>query len=187
MVDPQWYMLYWGSRCILHTACWGGVGCEWGTISVYFGITYICFILEYSLSFVCSPSTNIDFFIYVKNIIWSAQTKSSLAQIMAWCLMVPSHFLNQCWLEITSRFSRGQWVNDTDDIWLPTFLNTLSALANSCVWVCGREDIKALHYWLPMWPDITSSCSVRRVSTVEAALMGPHHHVTTVNTTRNQF
>ena len=28
----------------LHKVCWGAVGCEWGTTSVYFGITYVCFI-----------------------------------------------------------------------------------------------------------------------------------------------
>ena len=30
----------------LHTVCWDAVGCEWGTTSVYFGITYVCFILS---------------------------------------------------------------------------------------------------------------------------------------------
>ena len=37
-------MAFWGSKWNLHTVCWGAVGCEWGTTSVYFGITYICFI-----------------------------------------------------------------------------------------------------------------------------------------------
>ena len=30
-VDPQWNILYWGSKWNLHTVCWGAVGCEWGT------------------------------------------------------------------------------------------------------------------------------------------------------------
>ena len=30
-VDPQWIILYWGSKWNLHTVCWGAVGCEWGT------------------------------------------------------------------------------------------------------------------------------------------------------------
>ena len=40
---------------------------------------------------------------------------STLAQVMACCLMAPSHYLNQCWL-ITSKIciihrrTRGQWV-----------------------------------------------------------------------------
>ena len=29
--DPQWIILYWGSKWNLHTVCWGAVGCEWGT------------------------------------------------------------------------------------------------------------------------------------------------------------
>ena len=44
MVDPQWIIWYWGSKWNLHTVCWSAVGCEWGTSSVYFGITYVCFI-----------------------------------------------------------------------------------------------------------------------------------------------
>ena len=44
MVDPQWDIWYWGSKWNLHTDCWSAVGCEWGTTSVYFGITCVCFI-----------------------------------------------------------------------------------------------------------------------------------------------
>ena len=44
MVDPQWDIWYWGSKWNLHTVCWSAVGCEWGTTSVYFGITYVCFV-----------------------------------------------------------------------------------------------------------------------------------------------
>ena len=40
MVDPHWNILYWRSKWIFHTVYWGVVGCEWGTTSVYFGITY---------------------------------------------------------------------------------------------------------------------------------------------------
>ena len=28
--------------------------------------------------------------------------KSTLVQVMAWCLMAPSHYLNQCWLRLCS-------------------------------------------------------------------------------------
>ena len=44
MVDPQWNIWYWGSKWNLHTIRWEAVGCEWGITSVYFGITYVCFI-----------------------------------------------------------------------------------------------------------------------------------------------
>ena len=33
--------------------------------------------------------------------IWWHGTRSTLAQVMACCLMAPSHYLNQCWLVIT--------------------------------------------------------------------------------------
>ena len=44
MGDPQWSILYWGSKWNLNTVCLYAVGCEWGTTSVYFGITCVCFI-----------------------------------------------------------------------------------------------------------------------------------------------
>ena len=37
--------------------------------------------------------------------IWRHGTRSTLAQVMACCLMAPSHYLNQCWL-ITSKVQR---------------------------------------------------------------------------------
>ena len=42
---PVWWNIWhWGSKWNLHTVCWDAVGCKWGTTSVYFGITYVCFI-----------------------------------------------------------------------------------------------------------------------------------------------
>ena len=35
--------------------------------------------------------------------IWRPRTESTLAQVMACCLMAPSHYLNQCWLIIRVR------------------------------------------------------------------------------------
>ena len=44
MVGPQWNILYWRSKWIFQAVCWDAVGCEWGTTSIYFGITYVwCF------------------------------------------------------------------------------------------------------------------------------------------------
>ena len=34
--------------------------------------------------------------------IWHHRYWTSLAQIMAWCLMAPSHWMNQCWLSSTT-------------------------------------------------------------------------------------
>ena len=33
--------------------------------------------------------------------IWWQRSGPTLAQVMAWCLMAPSHYLNQCWLIIS--------------------------------------------------------------------------------------
>ena len=54
---PKWNMLYWRSRCIFHTVCWGAVGCKWGTTSVSSGITYACFIPQIVLSLCVAPTT----------------------------------------------------------------------------------------------------------------------------------
>ena len=37
--------------------------------------------------------------------IWWQRSGSPLAQVMAWCLTAPSHYLKQCWLII----SEGEW------------------------------------------------------------------------------
>ena len=37
--------------------------------------------------------------------IWGHKSGSTLAQVMAWCLMAPNHYLNRCWLI----FSKVQW------------------------------------------------------------------------------
>ena len=54
-VDPQWNILHWGCKWNLHTVFWDAVGCDWGTTSVYFGITYVCFILSSLLVFILEP------------------------------------------------------------------------------------------------------------------------------------
>ena len=55
MADPQWNIWYWGSKWNLHTVSWDAVGCEWGTTSVYFGITYVCFIPSWLPVFAAEP------------------------------------------------------------------------------------------------------------------------------------
>ena len=78
MVDPQWNIWYWGSKWNLHTVCWDAVGCEWGTTSLYFGTTYVCFIPSRLPVFAVKPHyRHQDFFIFVKSIIWRSHTKSS--------------------------------------------------------------------------------------------------------------
>ena len=77
-VDLQWNIWYWGSKWNLHTVCWDAVGCELGTTSVYFGITYVCFIPSRLPVFVVEPQYRHQyFFIFVKSIIWRTYTKYS--------------------------------------------------------------------------------------------------------------
>ena len=79
-VDPQWDIWYWGSKWNLHTVCWSAVGCEWGTTSVYFGITYVCFIPSRLPVFAVEPQYLLQDFLFlskIKNFIWRTHTKSS--------------------------------------------------------------------------------------------------------------
>ena len=39
--------------------------------------------------------------LWPSDFIWWHRSRSTLAQVMAWCLMAPSHYLNQCWLLIS--------------------------------------------------------------------------------------
>ena len=68
MIDPQYNMLYSGSKWIFHTICRGAVGCDWGTASVYSGSSSVCLFPENVLSLPWGPSTNIELFNDVKNI-----------------------------------------------------------------------------------------------------------------------
>ena len=68
MVDPQWDIWYWGSKWNLHTVCWSAVGCEWGTTSVYFGITYVCFVLSRLPVFAVEPQYLLQDFSFLSKV-----------------------------------------------------------------------------------------------------------------------
>ena len=68
MVDPQWNIWYWGSKWNLHTVCWSAVGCEWGTTSVYFGITYVCFIPSRLPAFAVEPQYLLQYFLCLSKV-----------------------------------------------------------------------------------------------------------------------
>ena len=65
MVDPQWNIWYWGSKWNLHTVWWGAVGCECGANSVYFGITYVCFIPSRLPVFAVEPQYRVQDFLFL--------------------------------------------------------------------------------------------------------------------------
>ena len=77
MVDPQWNIWYWGSKWNLHTVCWSAVGCEWGTTSVYFGITYVCFIPSRLPVFAVEPQYLLQCFLFLSKVSFITHTKSS--------------------------------------------------------------------------------------------------------------
>ena len=68
MVDPQWNIWYWGSKWNLHTVCWDVVVCEWGTTSVYFGITYVCFIPSRLSVFAVEPQYRHQDLLFLKKV-----------------------------------------------------------------------------------------------------------------------
>ena len=83
MVDPQWNIWYWGSKWILHTVCWSVVGCEWGTTSVYFGITYVCFIPSRLPVFAVEPQYLLQYFLFLSKVSFELHIQN-LQKISCW-------------------------------------------------------------------------------------------------------
>ena len=76
MVDPQWNIWYWGSKWNLHTLCWDAVGCEWGTTSVYFGITFVCFIPSRLPVFAVEPQYRHQNFLFLSKVSFEGQIQN---------------------------------------------------------------------------------------------------------------
>ena len=83
MVDPQWDIWYWGSKWNLHTVCWSAVGCEWGTTSVYFGITYVCFIPTRLPVFAVEPKYLLQCFLFLSKVSFELHIQN-LQKISCW-------------------------------------------------------------------------------------------------------
>ena len=83
MVDPQWNIWYWGSKWNLHTVCWSAVGCEWGTTSVYFGITYVCFIPSRLPVFAVEPQYLLQYFLFLSKVSFELHIQN-LQKISCW-------------------------------------------------------------------------------------------------------
>ena len=72
---------------------------------------------------------------------------SKLIQIMAWCLMAPSHYLNQCWLIITDvllhsvQFYRNILKTPITKMCLKIFIFKITSRASMTQWV----------NWKPAW------------------------------------
>ena len=90
MVDPQWNIWYWGSKWNLHTVCWSAVGCEWGTTSVYFGITYVCFNPSRLPVFAVEPQYLLQYFLFLLKVSFE--------------LHIQNLQKNSCWFKIWMGF-----------------------------------------------------------------------------------
>ena len=59
--------------------------------------------------------------------IWQEGSRSTLVQVMACCLMAPSHYLNQCWLIVT----KVQWCSSEGNFaWDITSISHWNSLEN---------------------------------------------------------
>ena len=105
MVDPQWDIWYWGSKWNLHTDCWSAVGCEWGTTSVYFGITYVCFIPSRLPVFAVEPQYLLQDFFYFCQKYHLKDTHKILKKISCWF---------KIWMEFVGAILIKLW---TSSIW----------------------------------------------------------------------
>ena len=83
MVDPQWNIWYWGSKWNLHTVCWSAVGSEWGTTSVYFGFTYVCFIPSRLPVFAVEPQYLLQYFLFLSKVPFELHIQN-LQKISCW-------------------------------------------------------------------------------------------------------
>ena len=83
MVDPQWKICYWGSKWNLRTVCWSAVGCEWGTTSVYFGITYVCFIPGRLYVFAVELQYLLQYFLFLSKVSFELHIQN-LQKISCW-------------------------------------------------------------------------------------------------------
>ena len=83
MVDPQWDIWYWGSKWNLHTVCWSAVGCEWGTTSVYFGITFVCFVPSRLPVFAVEPQYLLQDFLFLSKVSFEGHIQN-LQKISCW-------------------------------------------------------------------------------------------------------
>ena len=81
------------------------------------------------------------------NTIWWYRSGSTLAQVMACCLMAPSHYLNQCWLNINwiphHSFQRYVYLNAEDtnpNVMFKMYTFEITATSSRGLWVITIEN-----------------------------------------------
>ena len=74
----------------------------------------------------------LDNLLYPSDAIWRHGSGSALVQVMVCCLMVPSNYLNQCWLIMREALSHTPWHNQVTPVyrgWLYVFVPVRTAPA----------------------------------------------------------
>ena len=143
-VDPQWKILYWGSKWNFYTVYWSAVDCGWGTTSVYFGITYVSCIPN-RLPLLWSPIANIQ--IFLSKVSYEGHTQN-LQNNSCW-FKIWMGFVGQILIKSGTSFIRGfPWL----PVWCTLGSNvckhagghsvTTEACTSShltCLGLCGME------------------------------------------------
>ena len=80
--------------------------------------------------------------------IWQHKSGSTLAQVMACCLMAPSHYLNQCWFLISGVLRRSAESNFTKPKLLFCIMSLKIILLTHCGLVTPYGDRYLGQHWL---------------------------------------
>ena len=93
-----------------------------------------CISIQISLIFI--PTGQISS-LWPCDTIWRYRSESTLAQVMACCLIAPSHYLYQCWciIEVQCRSSQGNSTRDTSTINHQNYLSKMSSKSPRGHWV----------------------------------------------------
>ena len=92
--------------------------------------------------------------------IWRQKSPSTLAQVMAWCLMAPSHHLNQCWLfiiDVLQHSPEGYFTASAQATILYEFKNhtfNITAIFPRRQWVKVVKVLRGFHLNVWLWPGI---------------------------------
>ena len=169
-VDPQWNILYRGSRWILITACLGAVGCEWGTTPVYFGVIYVCFVPRILPVFVVGPKYQHPFFLFMSRI--SFEGHKQILQKIPCRFKTWMGLVGQILIKLKTSFIRGFLQLPFEALlgqtcWWP--LSDHWSVHLTCPGLCGMEvwkligPICAMHDYINLCTPITYTCHTRGV------------------------
>ena len=173
MVDPQSW--YWGSKWNLHTVCWDRVGCEWGTTSVYFGITYVCFIPSRLSIFAVEPQYRHQDFLFLSKVSFEGHIQN-LQKISCW-FKIEMGFVGPILSKIVnvfhSRFSliacvMASYANMLVTTQWPVKVQLTSPHLSGFVWYGGLKawwgylcyDLTRCNLWTHVWIKFMSSCEI---------------------------